>query len=137
MSDSHSTVPHSLPAGVEMQDDERLPWSRIGLLAMVALGVFAIGIVFALFVLKQEQGALDQGGQKTVELLEGCDKDPLKCSQVGMVEHKQIELEQRATNAKRKAAERLSSYGWIDKSNNVVHVPIDIGMQRVVNGQRP
>ncbi len=133
----HNTTPATLPAGIEMQDDEHLPWGRIGRLVFVALIIFGFGIVFALFVLKQEQGALDQGGQKTVELLEGCDKDPLKCSQVGMVEHKQIELEQRAKNAKIKAKERLAGYGWIDKENKLVHVPVDVGMQRVINGERP
>jgi hypothetical protein len=136
MSENHST-PSTLPAGIELQDDEQLPWGRVGKLVFVALAVFGIGIVFALFVLKQEQGALDQGGQKTIELVEGCDKDPLKCSQVGMVEHKQIELEQRASTAKVKAKARLSSYGWIDKENKLVHVPVEVGMQRVINGERP
>jgi hypothetical protein len=33
--------------------------------------------------------------------------------------------------------ERLGSYGWVDRSTGIAHVPIDVAMDLVAKGVRP
>ncbi len=141
MSDSpnHSTVPavRPLPPGIEMQDNEDIGWGGLGMLAAMALIIFALGAAFSMYVLQDAQGgSLSQANFYTAPILDGCREDPLKCAQVGIVEQRQIPIEQRAQDAKKKSAERLSSFGWVDQPNKKVHIPITEGMKRVANGER-
>ena len=136
MSDAHSAAPTNLPPGVEMQDDEHINWGRIGVLAGLALFIFALGTVFALFVLKETQGSLAMDSAPNT-FMEKCKADPTECAQVGIVEHRQIELEDRAQIARQVGQERLKTYGWIDRDKNVVHIPVEEGMKKVLAGERP
>jgi hypothetical protein len=142
MSDTvnHSAAPAArpLPPGVEMQDNEDIGWGGLGLLAAMALVIFALGISFSIFVLKDAQnGNMTQRENPTAPILDGCREDPLKCAQVGIVEQRQIPIEQRARDAKKKGQQRLLEYGWADQSAQQVHIPVAAGMQKVVNGERP
>ena len=136
MSDSHSAAPDNLPPGVEMQDDENINWGRIGLLAGLALFIFGLGTAFALMVLKETQGSLALKNNPSV-VFEKCKVDPEACAQVGIVEQRLIELEQRAQIARKVGHERLETYGWIDRDKNVVHIPVEEGMKKVLAGERP
>ena len=142
MSDSqnHSAVPEvrPLPPGIEMQDNEDIGWGGLGLIAAMALVIFALGVAFSLFVLQDAQeGHMSQTYQPPPPILEGCKEDQNKCAQVGIVEQRQIPIEQRAVEARRKAVERLSSLGWVDEANKQVHIPIEEGMKRIAAGERP
>ncbi len=142
MSDTpnHSTASANvpLPPGIEMQDNEDIGWGGLGLLALMALVIFAIGIAFSIFVLQDAQGGkMTQQDAPTAPILVGCREDQNLCAQVGIVEQRQIPIEQRARDAKVKSLDRLSSFGWIDQPNKQVHIPIEQGMQKVVSGEKP
>lgn len=142
MSDSpnHSTVPavRPLPPGIEMQDNEDIGWGGLGLLAAMALVIFALGAAFSIFVLQYAQGGkISQAEFPTAPILVGCKEDQNRCASVGMVEQRQIPIESRAQDAKRKAVDRLSSFGWVDKPNQQAHIPIEKGMEKIAAGERP
>ena len=142
MSDTpnHSTAPANLPLppGIEMQDNEDIGWGGLGLLALMALVIFALGIAFTLYVLQDAQGGrLTQRDAPTAPILVGCGEDQNRCAQVGIVEQRQIPIEQRARDAKAKSLDRLSSFGWMDQGAKQVHIPIEQGMQKIVNGEKP
>jgi len=91
-----------------------------------------------MFVLQYAQGGkLTQQDMPTASILAGCREDQNKCATVGIVEQRQIPIEQRSRDAKLKSVERLSSFGWIDQPNKQVHIPITAGMQKIANGERP
>jgi hypothetical protein len=31
----------------------------------------------------------------------------------------------------------LSTFGWVDRKAGVIHVPVELGMERVLRGERP
>lgn len=140
MSDTHSSASESrpLPPGIEMQDNEDIGWGGLGLLALMALIIFALGVAFSIFVLQDAQGGkMTQRDFPTAPILVGCAEDQNRCAQVGIVEQRQIPIEQRARDAKAKSLDRLSSFGWIDQGAKQVHIPIEQGMQKVLRGEKP
>jgi hypothetical protein len=142
MSDTpnHNTVPAArpLPPGIEMQDNEDIGWGGLGLLAAMALVIFAIGAAFSVYILQYTQGGkISQTEFPTAAILVGCKEDPNRCASVGIVEQRQIPIETRARDAQRKAVDRLSSFGWVDKPNQQAHIPIEQGMQKIAAGERP
>lgn len=125
---SHDHVEVKLPPGIETQVDETLPWRMIVGASLAALALFAVSTVFALFVLKDVQGDLTQHNQHITR--------ELGQPEIGMVEQRQIELETRAQEAKKNQTHQLDNYGWIDREKKLIHVPIEQGMQMVVEGKR-
>lgn len=133
-----SDTQRPLPPGIELQDNEDIGWGGLGLLAAVALVIFALGAAFSVFILKETQhGMISQRSFSTAPILDGCRDDQNKCAQVGIVEQRQIPIEQRARDARAKSVERLGNFGWVDRANKTVHLPIEQGMQKIVNGERP
>lgn len=133
------TAPHSppLPPGIEPQDDdEHINYGAVLKVAGVALTIFAVGIVYALWLLDHDTGSITQRELPPPTVLAGCKADPNRCAQVGIVEQRPIELEQRAIELKKASTRRLSSYGWIDQPTQLVHIPIEEAMKKVAEGER-
>ncbi len=57
-------------------------------------------------------------------------------SKIGIVEQQQFDLAVRGERDRAARLERLESYGWVDRSTGVVHVPIDVAMDLVAKGVR-
>ena len=134
MSDNTPTTP--LPPGIEPQDDEHIDYSAVLKVAFGALAFFAVGIIYALWLLDRDTGAINQRENAPPAALAGCELDPNRCAQVGIVEQRPFELEQRAIDMKKAATNRLTTWGWIDQPNQVVHIPIDDAMKKVLAGER-
>jgi hypothetical protein len=58
-------------------------------------------------------------------------------SKIGMVEQQLFEKSRRGALDRAARQERLRSYGWVDRRQGVVHLPIDRAMELVVEGARP
>ncbi len=117
-----------LPPGVEDQSMDVIAWKPVGIAVLGSLVLFAIGAVFAVWLLKSINGSATMDDQKPVPFA--------GAPQVGIVEQRLIELETRAQRVKVEQKKQLGEYGWIDRSRQLVHVPIDQGMQAVVEGKR-
>ncbi len=57
-------------------------------------------------------------------------------SKIGLVEQQDFDLAVRGQRDRDARLERLGSYGWVDRSTGVVHLPIDVAMDLVAKGVR-
>ena len=124
-----SLQPSSPPVPAQLQTSEQLPWKRIFLAAAGALGLFALGVAFALWLQNDVAGSFVDGAGQPVPALAGA-------PQVGIVEQRIVEAESRAQRPRQDAEARLSRYGWVDRPQRIVHVPIEAAMRAVSEGQR-
>jgi hypothetical protein len=56
---------------------------------------------------------------------------------IGIVEQQLFENANRAEAVRRKQLERLGSYGWVDRDQGIVHIPVEEAMERTLKGARP
>lgn len=117
-----------LPPGVEDQSLDVIHWKPVGVAVFGSLVLFAIGAVFAVWLLKTTNGSATMEDQKPVPFA--------GAPQVGIVEQRLVELENRAQLVRTEQKKQLGEYGWIDRNRQLVHVPIEQGMQAVVEGKR-
>jgi hypothetical protein len=61
----------------------------------------------------------------------------LGSSKIAMVEQQLFDRSRRGELDRTAREERLRSYGWVDRRQGVVHVPIDRAMELVAEGARP
>ncbi len=112
--------------GVRSEED-RVPVLRLVLVGVGALLIFFLGSLAAvgyLHVRQVERGPIaipPEIGQ----------------SKIGLVEQQQFDLAVRGERDRAARLERLGSYGWVDRSAGVAHLPIDVAMDVVAKGVRP
>ncbi len=58
-------------------------------------------------------------------------------SKIGIVEQQQFDVAVRGERDRAARLERLGTYGWVDRSAGIVHLPIDVAMDLVAKGVRP
>ncbi len=58
-------------------------------------------------------------------------------SKIGMVEQQLFELADRGARDHARRVQRLQSYGWVDRSQGIAHIPIGEAMDLVLHGVRP
>ncbi|MCC6551540.1 MAG: hypothetical protein IT372_00785 [Polyangiaceae bacterium] len=107
------------------QEEDRLPTGRILLVAVAALGLSAIIAVMSWVILIGRERALRPAGAVTGrELSLEREASPI---QRGLIEPPGPG--QRIAEAQRRS---LSSFEWADRERDLVNVPIEEGMRRVV-----
>ncbi|MFZ5468899.1 MAG: hypothetical protein ACOZIN_05615 [Myxococcota bacterium] len=124
MSTETEREPLTLPA-----EPERLPWGRMALLGVVSLVVFAAGVAWAAWILYVPTGSLVPSREARLPL-------GARTHEVGIVDQRLFEQERTAEALGERKRERLSSYGWVDRNKGLIHVPIELAMQWVVEGKR-
>ena len=58
-------------------------------------------------------------------------------NKIGIVEQRLFSLAVEPTEWRRQQRERLESWGWVDRKEGIVHVPVEEAMARVAKGERP
>jgi hypothetical protein len=61
----------------------------------------------------------------------------IRQAQIGMVNQRPFGKEASNAEIQRRAHERLSSYGWVDRDAGIVHLPLDRALELVQSGARP
>jgi len=56
---------------------------------------------------------------------------------VGMVEQQLLENANRAETTRAQERQRLDSYGWVDRGQGLVHIPVERAVELVLKGERP
>jgi len=56
--------------------------------------------------------------------------------EVGIVNQRMFSLDQRAAQKRLQQMTRLNTYGWLDKQAGVVHIPVDVAMDMLVQEQK-
>ena len=123
---SHSS--EHLPPPKE-QAEEAISWPRVIGVALGAVIVFTVSILIVLRILHGRERALQPFGP-----------DPLPGeigkSEIGIVDQVPFEVNRSLQLYRQERLQRLESWGWIDRKQGIVHMPIEEAMDRVVREQR-
>jgi hypothetical protein len=99
----------------------------IVMVGVVSLIVFAVSVVVAGMLLKWDTGRLhDARGRATAGT-------QLGKAEIGIVDQVEFDLDRRVDVWRASNKKRLGSYGWVDRSKGVVHIPIDKAMEEVIS----
>lgn len=123
---SHSTE-HLPPP--EAQAEEAISWGKVIGVAVGALVIFTISVLLALRMLHARERALQPFGP-----------DPLPREvgqgEIGIVDQVPFDVYRSLQAYRTERLSRLESWGWVDKKQGIVHMPIEEAMDRVVKEQR-
>jgi hypothetical protein len=111
-----------------VQEEDRVATGRIILVAVVSLGLFVIGSIWAVSILN---GELESLGPRPPEAAKAVEHPP----EVGNVYQWPFYLSHYGNDKAEALHQRLESYGWVDKKTKVVHIPIEQAMERYVASQ--
>ncbi len=104
---------------------------RILVVGVLALLLFLVASVVTIrFGLDDTRAALLPDGPPAPPAEIGKNK-------IGIVEQRLFEVAVEPAEMRRAQADRLRSWGWVDRKGGVVHMPIDEAMARVAKGERP
>lgn len=98
---------------------------KIVLVGVVSLAVFAVGVVWAYFLMKGKEGEVRAAGEARIPALIGKDE-------IGIVEQIPFDRDARLEAWQADKRKKLSSYGWVDRAKGVARVPIEKAMDEVV-----
>src|SRR5690242_9204686 len=118
---SHS---HSHSTGGHVGSDE-MNLKKIILIGVLSLAVFAVGIVWAYFLMV---------GQRAEVRKSGVARTPTEIgkAEIGIVDQVLFSSDNRLDVWRAEHKKRLESYGWIDRTKGVAHIPIEQAMAKVI-----
>ncbi len=119
----HSTTAEALEP-TKPQDPERLPTKKMIAVALVALLIFSLSVLWADDILGIQTRRLLPSGPAPAPSEVGK-------SQVGMVNQLLFELQTEAANKREEQLKRLESYGWVDRDKQMIHIPISRAMEQM------
>jgi len=126
-----SSSAHSAPLAQKPGDleDKNLPYRKIVGVGVASVVVFALGILWSTSLLKIATKEMQPVGPAPM---------PAGVNQyeVGIVNQRMFSLDQRAAQKRLQQMNRLSTYGWLDRQAGVVHIPIDVAMDMLVQEQK-
>ena len=117
---------HGHAHGVRSEEDH-VPALKIILVGVGALLVFFLGSWVTVAYLGAR---MEAHGPITIP-------PEIGLSKIGMVEQQPFAQAVRGERAKVRQLQQLESYGWVDRKEGVVHIPIQEAMRMVVSGVRP
>jgi hypothetical protein len=109
-------------------EKENLPFGKIVLIGVTTLAFFALGCIWVRVY--QQHRRADLGGMPPVP-------EVLGKAQIGIVNQRVFPLERSAQEKREIEEHQLSSYGWVDRKEGVIHVPIERAMDLVSQGAKP
>ena len=125
-SSAHTARTAQKPGDLE---DKNLPYRKIIGVGVVSVIVFALGIFWST--------ALLRGAAKEMQPVGPAPIPPgVNQYEVGIVNQRMFSLDQRAAQKRLQQMNRLSTYGWLDRPSGVVHVPINVAMDMLVQEQK-
>jgi len=124
MSQSHSHTPNA-HAGHGHGGSGEMNLKKIIFVGVLALVVFAAGIVWAYFIMVGQVNEIRRNGPARVATEIGK-------PEIGIVDQILFSADNRLDVWKAERKQRLEGLGWIDKGRGIVHIPIDQAMAKVV-----
>jgi hypothetical protein len=116
------------PPGEDLED-KNLPYRKIVLVGVSAIVIFALSIVWSTSLLRSAEQEMHPAGPPP--LPKGVNQ-----YEVGIVNQRMFSLDQRAAQKRLQQMTRLNTYGWLDKQAGVVHIPVDVAMDMLVQEQK-
>jgi hypothetical protein len=124
MSESHSTT-HLVRA-----EEDRISTRRIVAVGIASLVLFFLASLVATRMMERDRAALLPDGPPTPPSEVGRAK-------IGMVEQQLFGRTRTGEEWKAEQRRRLDGYGWVDRKEGLVHIPVDRAMDLMVQGERP
>ncbi len=126
-----SSSAHSAPLAQKPGDleDKNLPYRKIVGVGVGSVFVFALGILWSTALLNSAAKEMQPVGPAPIP-------PGVNQYEVGIVNQRLFSLDQRAAQKRLQQMNRLSTYGWLDRPAGVVHVPIDVAMDMLVQEQK-
>jgi len=109
-----------------VQERDRIPATKIIVIALASIVIFAIGVILATWMLSARTQKLQPHGPGPLPALAG---QP----EIGIVDQSLFETPSDFQDRQR---ERLDSYGWVDRARGQVHIPVERAMQLVIGEKR-
>ncbi len=119
MSSAHSDQPQA-PSNEDDVDMRKIV--SVGAVSMV---IFAISAVAAYLILNGDRAKLRAGGEAKPGKLIGQ-------AEIGIVDQVPFDIDDRLEIWRADKARRLAGYGWVDRRQGIVHVPIEQAMDEVI-----
>lgn len=123
---SHSTEHMSPPPA---QAEEIINWFAVIGTGLAAIIVFSIATFVVWRYLEMREKVLQPGGPAVI---------PAKLGQaeIGIVDQVPFDVTRAVQVYRNERIERLSSWGWMDRKQGTIHMPIDKAMDLVVQQQQ-
>lgn len=114
---SHGVQEHAHADGMNL--------SKIIMVGVVALAVFAAGVIWAYFLFTGFKNEINKNGvaKRGSEIGK---------AEIGIVDQVLFSDDHRLEQWKASHRKHLDSVGWVDKAKGIVHIPIEQAMQKVV-----
>ena len=123
---SHATEQMSPPPA---QAEEAIRWFSVIGTGVASILVFAIATFVVYRYLDQREKLLQPVGPLPIPAQMGQ-------AEIGIVDQVPFDVTRAAEAYRKEEIERLSSWGWIDRKQGTVHMPIDRAMELVVQQQK-
>jgi hypothetical protein len=115
------------PHGQVRSEEDRISTPRILVVGIGSLVLFFVASVVTAGYLRMRQG------QHPVVPIPA----EIGSSKIGLVEQQLFDRAVRGERDRAVREERLRSYGWVDRRQGIVHIPIERAMELVAGGARP
>jgi hypothetical protein len=123
-----SEIPHASHA-VRAEPD-RIATGRIVLVGVASLTLFFLASVASTMVLRARRAEINPDGPPALPGEAGKAK-------IGIVEQQLFENARTGTRWREEELRYLSTWGWVDRKAGIVHEPVERGMERLLQGERP
>ncbi len=124
MSNAHfpPSAGHAAPGGAE--DDVNI--KKILGVGVISLVVFALSAVVAWVILRRDEAELQRRGvAPAVTHLE-------RVHEVGIVDYVPFDGDDRLERWRADKTRALGSYGWVDRSKGIIHIPVEEAMKELL-----
>lgn len=101
--------------------------TKIVVVGVVSLVIFAISAVIAGMILSADETELNAKG------LAPLPADIRQKEEIGIIDYVPFDTDHRLEHWHAKQAAALTSYGWVDRSKGIIHIPIDQAMKDVID----
>lgn len=125
-SPSHGASATQPPMDLE---DKTLPYRKIVFVGLSAIVIFALSIVWSTALLRGAEKEMHPAGPPPIP-------PGVNQYEVGIVNQRMFSLDQRAAQKRLQQMTRLNTYGWLDRQAGVVHIPVDVAMDMLVQEQK-
>src|SRR5688572_30070582 len=115
----------SVPPEVSEDTEDGMNLTKIIVVGVVSLVVFALSVVVAWWILRDDTAAFTERGM--APQMRGLSKQ----TEVGIIDMAHFDSDDRLEVWRAEKAKTLSSYGWADRAKGLVHIPIEEALKDV------
>jgi hypothetical protein len=106
-------------------DDDGINIKKIIVVGALSLAIFAISAIIAHVIMRSDVAKLEAAGKPPIPTSIGRDE-------IGIVDQVEFDSDRRLAEWRAAKQKRLTTYGWSDRTKQIIHIPIDKAMDEVV-----